>query len=452
MNHTVEKRQSLRKTQNEAICTINNQPKPYQVLEFAVPGLSFLCFKNECMFKKNEYLDRVTVYNNNGVVVLLAAAEVIHISSYDEAMYKIGIKYTLKTLDRLIVEKTRAPRYVPKVQMDCIVRFEDDGNTHSYLGKLQDFTSSSAKVKLRSEVIPQINVDDKIIFEVKDNENVLYSGFCRIVRKNAERSEIVIKLKEGYLDFHKIDYERVGQNDNKTREIRVSKKIPAIYEGDESFVENISKTGGFLKTKTTIPKEKFNVTLQINKYKTVQLSCHPQWSNENGVGFRVLGIEESKKDIFDAYMNKQIEQMQQFGEDRVFRTEIYVTLKDTNATGNVYFANFFQFQGIVRERILLAHIPNANQYFYETGHRLVTIDAYNKYINNAYFGDIIIAELTTSNIQASQMRLNIRFKNKATGVLIGDGYQDFCCVNRQGKVIKMPKAFDYLEFYQEVRE
>jgi enediyne core biosynthesis thioesterase len=237
--------------------------------------------------------------------------------------------------------------------------------------------------------------------------------------------------------------------EKKRTDIRIPKNIPATVEGQPSIVENISKHGGFIKINRDALKEQFNIVLQLNKYKSIEIKGQPQWSNEHGVGFKVLQMDEQKKEIFESYLNRQIEMVNQFGTNRIFRTEIVITLGETNATGNVYFSNYFDFQGIVRERCLLAHIPNANKYFMETGYRLVTIDAYNKFINNAYFGDTIIAELTTESMLASQIKVNIRFKNKDTGALIGDGYQNFCCVNAAGRVVKIPKAFEFLDFYLE---
>ncbi len=237
--------------------------------------------------------------------------------------------------------------------------------------------------------------------------------------------------------------------EKKRNDIRVSKKISVMVEGKPAVIENISKTGGFIKVNKDIINDQFNIVLQLNKYKSIEFKGQPQWSNEFGVGFKVVKMDETKKGLFDSYLSQQIEMINKFGTDRVFRTEMVITLGDTNATGNVYFARFFEFQGVIRERCMLAHIPDVNGYFMKTGYRLVTIDSYHKFINNAYFGDTLIAELTTASMKASQIRINIRFKNCDTGVRIGDGYQNFCCVNSHGQVIKIPKAFEYLDFYLE---
>lgn len=234
---------------------------------------------------------------------------------------------------------------------------------------------------------------------------------------------------------------------------RINKQIKAlINDNSEGIVENISQHGGFIKVKKEgIPNDVFNIVLQLNKYKSIQLKCKPKWSNEKGVGFELLSLEDSKKDEFIEYVNKQLEFEKQFGQEKIFSTAIFITLEHTNVFGNVYFSNFFRYQGLAREKMLLKHIPNAFQYFMGNGMGLATIQAHNNYFNNIYFGDSIIAKVTTSNLQASSARLNISFHKKNDDSLVGSGYQDFCVTNiKSGRPIKFPKIFDFLQYYEVV--
>jgi enediyne biosynthesis thioesterase len=119
--------------------------------------------------------------------------------------------------------------------------------------------------------------------------------------------------------------------------------------------------------------------------------------------------------------------------------------------GNVYFSNYIEYQGSIREKFLLSTVPNLHEILSETGIRLVTVDTYNKFISNSYFGDTLLVELTTSDINASTCRLDIRFKNKTSGKLVGQGYQRFCVVNSRGRVIRIPDVLLHpLDFYQEI--
>jgi len=187
--------------------------------------------------------------------------------------------------------------------------------------------------------------------------------------------------------------------------------------------------------------------------KTIGIKCESQWENESGVGFKILDIENSKENFFNKYIENQFQAFKIYGNNRVFTSEIMVTLKDTNVFGNVYFSNYIEYQGNIREKFLLACVPDLHEMLAKTHVMLVTIDTYNKFITSAYFGDILLLELTTSDINAATCTLNITFKNKATGNLVGKGYQRFCVVNSKGKVMRLPEAFlEPLDFYQEIED
>lgn len=236
---------------------------------------------------------------------------------------------------------------------------------------------------------------------------------------------------------------------------RVQKKIRAVLDSGTAIVENISESGGFLRIDPgqAPPGEPFQLELKISAFKTIKMTCDPQWENESGVGFKVLEIQEAQEDIFARYVESQLQALSVYGRDRVFKTEIVVTLKNTNVFGNVYFANFIEYQGVVREKFLLANVPDLHQLMAEQKIRLVTVDTYNRFISNAYFGDTLVVELTTSEIKAATCRLNITFKNKATGQLIGEGYQRICVVSEKGRVIRIPDTFlGPLNFYHEIKD
>ena len=183
--------------------------------------------------------------------------------------------------------------------------------------------------------------------------------------------------------------------------------------------------------------------------KTIGINCEPQWENEAGVGFKILDIENSKENFFNDYIKNQFQAFKIYGENRIFTSEIMVTLKDTNVFGNVYFSNYIEYQGTIREKFLLASVPDLHEMLAKTQVRLVTIDTYNKFVSNAYFGDVLLLELTTSDINAATCKLNITFKNKATGKIVGKGYQRFCVVSSKGKVMRLPQELlGPLDFYQ----
>lgn len=238
----------------------------------------------------------------------------------------------------------------------------------------------------------------------------------------------------------------------KERAPRVQKKIKARLNNGTGIIENISASGGFLKLENDIPTEPFQLELKISEFKAIKLECEPQWYNASGLGFKVVDVEDEKEDLFAQYVENQIQALKIYGADRVFKTEIIVTLKHTNVFGNVYFSNFIEYQGVVREKFLMATVPDLHQLMANHSIRLVTVDTYNRFVSNAYFGDILVVELTTSEIKAATCRLDIFFKNKKTGALVGEGYQRVCMVSEKGKVMRIPEKFlTPLNFYQEVK-
>lgn len=234
---------------------------------------------------------------------------------------------------------------------------------------------------------------------------------------------------------------------------RFDKKIKAIIEGKHVVIlENLSYDGGFLRFNNNYNnmKNQFDLDLYISGFKKIKLKCETQWSNNQGVGFKLILVYNDEKRILENFIDQEHSMIGRYGKDRKYRTEIFISLESTNAFRNVYFANYFKFQGIVREKMLLDHISNINSIF-EEGISLVTIDAYNRFKRNAYFGDVLVAEVTVSEIKTREAELKINFINKFTGKIIGEGYQRFCCVNKEHKVIKLPKAFDFLSFYHEAK-
>lgn len=239
----------------------------------------------------------------------------------------------------------------------------------------------------------------------------------------------------------------MGEN---LRENERVKRTVAAESGDHQLltIENISRRGGYLKGNKHAGGT-FSLSLLLNNYKKVDLKCISRWNDEKGLGFEIVKVEKNKEDLFNEFVDRQIALTKMYGNDRVFRKEIFISLGETNATGNVYFANYVKYQGLLREQCIVKHVPNINEIMMQTGIRLVTVDVYQKFKVNAYFGDTLIGELTLAQIQGCKAKLKFRYRNKETGVLIGEGYQQFCCVDSTGKVLKMPKLFEFMEYYIE---
>ena len=108
-----------------------------------------------------------------------------------------------------------------------------------------------------------------------------------------------------------------------------------------------------------------------------------------------------------------------FKTHKVFTSELEIYLKESNAFGNVYFSEFFNFQGVMREKWWKHLAPDLAQ----RGYMVVTKYAGNKFLQSAYPFTIIIGELTVTKLTPVSLDLKICFKDPETGKYISEGTQ-----------------------------
>lgn len=125
--------------------------------------------------------------------------------------------------------------------------------------------------------------------------------------------------------------------------------------------------------------------------------------------------------------------------NKEFLYEKLVTLKDTNMEGNVYFANYFAWQGEAREVLLLSH-PNFAEEAKKFSHvKLVTHSAYQRFIHESYLGDIIQVKMNSREAKKCSFVLYFKFFNKKNELFLGEGWQRIATVDvRSGKICQVP--------------
>jgi enediyne biosynthesis thioesterase len=115
-----------------------------------------------------------------------------------------------------------------------------------------------------------------------------------------------------------------------------------------------------------------------------------------------------------------------------FTYEFETSLKHSNATQNVYFSNYFEWQGAVRER-----------WFYECISRdmlqdkgvFITKQAHNNYIKEAFPFQTVRCVLNSYNIQRCSFYLLFRFY--VEGELTSSGYQQIVFANHHKKIARL---------------
>lgn len=125
---------------------------------------------------------------------------------------------------------------------------------------------------------------------------------------------------------------------------------------------------------------------------------------------------------------------------KVFVYKKTVYLSDTNAEGNVYFARYFDWQGVAREEFYRQHFPIS---VWQSGIKLITVNAQTEYKHEAFLFDEILIDIKITNVRKMSLELIFTYKNEKTGQLIAIGREKLAFGDPSGKLIPIP---------QEIRE
>jgi YbgC/YbaW family acyl-CoA thioester hydrolase len=117
---------------------------------------------------------------------------------------------------------------------------------------------------------------------------------------------------------------------------------------------------------------------------------------------------------------------------------IRVYLSDTNAQGNVYFARFFDWQGMAREEFLRVAVPN-HETLFSAGLRLLTVEASAEYKREAKLYDEIEVGIDVPWMKRTNFQLGFTFVNRKTDELLAVGKQIIACGNVEGKLVGIPQ-------------
>lgn len=118
-----------------------------------------------------------------------------------------------------------------------------------------------------------------------------------------------------------------------------------------------------------------------------------------------------------------------------------VTLQETNVVGNVYFANYFLWQGIAREHFLRDHAPSVLQEF-QSGLSMVTTDSKCQFFSESFAFDEIRIKMRLTQLRPKRGRMNFEYfrVQEGTETLIATGEQGFACMRKDaaGKYFPCP--------------
>lgn len=120
------------------------------------------------------------------------------------------------------------------------------------------------------------------------------------------------------------------------------------------------------------------------------------------------------------------------------------SLKHSNATQNIYFSNYVEWQGTVRERWFFDCIDNS---MLKSEGAFVTKEVHQLYMKEGFPFTTIVCHLNSFRIQRCGFRLLFRFY--ADDELISYGYQHLVFTNHSKKIVRLPmQVVDKIEdFY-----
>lgn len=117
-----------------------------------------------------------------------------------------------------------------------------------------------------------------------------------------------------------------------------------------------------------------------------------------------------------------------------------VTIGDTNILQNMYFANFFKIQGIVRELWVKEAVEGAMESMND-GIILITRSASCKYYKDFYLYDNIRVEMRVKNLGKASGELVFYFYNSENGELHAEGHQQIVFAGPDHKICRIPNNF-----------
>lgn len=126
-------------------------------------------------------------------------------------------------------------------------------------------------------------------------------------------------------------------------------------------------------------------------------------------------------------------------EEKAFLFSKTVFLCDTNAEGNVYFASYFEWQGMAREDYFRHAVPDHMEIM-KSGTKLVTVNAWLKYEHETCLFDEILIKVQTLALEKMLMELGFTYINKRTEQVVAIGGQKLAFANQEGRLIPVPNS------------
>jgi len=134
---------------------------------------------------------------------------------------------------------------------------------------------------------------------------------------------------------------------------------------------------------------------------------------------------------------------------RFYDYRLTVSFAETNVVGNVYFANYFVWQGKCREQYLCDYAPQVLEDF-KVGYGMITKNSSCDYHNESFAFQKILVQMSLDKLTRTGMSMLFDYyrEEEDQRVLLAQGRQTALWVNPEHKVSMMPKyLYEAIENY-----
>jgi enediyne biosynthesis thioesterase len=116
-----------------------------------------------------------------------------------------------------------------------------------------------------------------------------------------------------------------------------------------------------------------------------------------------------------------------------------IGFEETNLTGNVYFTNYFHWQGRAREHFLRDHAPDILQQL-EEGLALVTLNCSCSFLDEMKAFDQVTVRMFLEDIHRNRITMRFEYwRDAQEPVLVARGEQQIACMHRsEGRLTPTP--------------
>ena len=118
-----------------------------------------------------------------------------------------------------------------------------------------------------------------------------------------------------------------------------------------------------------------------------------------------------------------------------FDYEFIVTLKDVNMYGTVYFARYFEWQGVCRE-LYFTTVEGWQGILKDIA--LVTKYAWNDYKKQIHVFDQIVVKVQNRKIKKGSFEMMFTYINKRTNEIVSVGGETLVFMNSNGRIVGIP--------------